>query len=168
MCWSLDARDASAARDTRKTVTAAIGVFTKSAELLGAAELVVGELLSNAARHADGHVCVELTAVDGNAQISVHDASSAFVLDVTRPPDDYAESGRGLFIISALARRVSVVPLGGLGKRVSVLLNLPIADGSTLQPACTRPWLRDLSGVCMRPRISRYHPELSVRRSANQ
>ena len=158
MCWTLDARDPTAARTARKAVTAVLGEFTDSRSTLGAAELVIGELLSNAARHADGYVCLELTAAEGHAQISVHDASSAFELDVSRPVDDYAESGRGLFIISELARRVSVVPLEGMGKRVSVTLDLPITSNEKAVPSCERRWLRHHNGVCMRPRVSRYYP----------
>ena len=167
MCWTLDARDPTEARSARKAVTAAVGEFTDSAETLGAAELVVGELLSNAARHADGHVCVEVTAAEGHAQISVHDASFAFALDLSRPVDEYAESGRGLFIISELARRISVVPLDGMGKCVSVTLDLPLATGVKVAESCERRWLRHQNGVCMRPRVSRYFPSISVTPNAN-
>ncbi len=165
MCWTLDARDATAARAARKAVTAALRDFTDSPETLCAAELVIGELLSNAARHGEGHVCLELSAVDGHAEICVHDASAAFALDIKRPVDAYAESGRGLFIISQLARRVSVVPLSGMGKRVCVTLDLPLGTGA-LRESCDRRWLHQ-SGVCMRPRVSRYHPESTAAPAAN-
>ena len=167
MCWTLDARDPTAARTARKAVTAVLGEFTNSSDMLGAAELVIGELLSNAARHADGYVCLELSAAEGHAQISVHDTSSAFALDLSRPVDEYAESGRGLFIISELARRISVIPLDGMGKRVSVTLDLPLAAGAALVETCERRWLRHQNGVCMRPRVSRYYPALQATPNAN-
>jgi len=159
MCWTLDAGDVHAARSARKAAAAALRAYTDSEEALSAAELVVGELLSNAARHAKGHVCLELSRADGRAQISVHDTTPAFALDVRRPLDEYAESGRGLYIISELARRVSVVPLAGMGKRVCVTLDLHVPHGE-LAASCERPWLRHDAGVCMRPRVTSYHPEL--------
>ncbi len=161
MCWTLDARDVRAARGARKAAAAALRAYTDSEETLSAAELVVGELLSNAARHTKGHVCLELSRAEGGVQISVHDTTPAFALDVSRPSDEYAESGRGLYIVSELARRVSVVPLAGMGKRVCVILELEVPQGE-LSESCERPWLRDESGVCMRPRVTSYHPEFTA------
>ncbi len=158
MCWNLDANDARASHDARKSALAALAAHTDSREALESAELIIGELLGNAARHADGHVCLELGADDGHAQISVHDTSPSFALDFHRQPDAYSESGRGLYIISELARTIAVVPLTGMGKRVTVTLDLPVATGDAFAPTCMRRWLRHEEGVCMRPRIARYHP----------
>ena len=162
MCWSLDANDVRAAREARKAATATLGRHTDSRDALGAAELIIGELLSNAARHADGHVCLELSLDDGNAQISVHDTSPAFAMDFKRPPDTFSESGRGLYIISELARSIAVTPLGGMGKCVTVTLDLPVESRDAFEPSCLRRWLRHEEGVCMRPRIARYHPQGSA------
>ncbi len=159
MCWSLDANDVSAARSARKAATARLGEHTSSPDALGAAELIIGELLSNAARHADGHVCLELGFNGGHAQISVHDTSPAFAMDFCRPPDTYSESGRGLYIISELARKIAVKPLSGMGKCVTVVLDLPVEQDDAFEPACARTWLRHEEGVCMRPRIAKYHPK---------
>ena len=134
--------------------------MTSCEETLGAAELVIGELLSNAARHADGFVCLELSQDEGHAQISVHDTSPAFALDISRPPDEYSESGRGLFIISELARKVTVSPLTGVGKRVMVTLDIPVAGPDGVQPLCRRPWLHNDKGICLRPRMARLNPSL--------
>ena len=161
MCWTLDANDMRAARAARKAATATLRAFTSCEETLGAAELVIGELLSNAARHADGNVCLEIGRCDGHAQISVHDTAATFAMDVRRPLDDYSERGRGLFIISELARKVSVLPVSGMGKRVSVLLNLPVPD-TDLAPPCARTWLRHDVGVCLAPRIARFMPHLGA------
>ncbi|MBD5655501.1 MAG: ATP-binding protein [Candidatus Eremiobacteraeota bacterium] len=149
-----------AAQGVRKAATATLRQYTNSAETLGAAELIIGELLSNAARHADGHVCLELDCADGNAQVSVHDTSEAFELDIRRPPNEFSEDGRGLFIISELARKISVVPLNGMGKRITVTLDMPIDDAPAFE-ACQRRWLRHEQGVCMRPRVVKYLPELA-------
>ncbi|GAC1446916.1 MAG: hypothetical protein NVS2B8_16260 [Vulcanimicrobiaceae bacterium] len=159
MCWSLDANDVRAAREARKAATAQLGEHTDSRDALGAAELIIGELLSNAARHADGHVCLEIGTDGGHAQISVHDTSPSFAMDFNRLPDAYSESGRGLYIISELARMISVTPLSGMGKRVTVTLDLPVGEDEPSVPSCLRQWLRHDAGVCMRPRIAKYHPK---------
>ncbi len=159
MCWSLNANDVRAAREARKEATLRLGRHTASLHALGAAELIIGELLSNAARHAGGHVCLELGFNGGHAQISVHDTSPAFAMDFSRPPDTFSESGRGLYIISELARKIAVKPLSGIGKCVTVVLDLPVEQHDAFEPACSRTWLRHEEGVCMRPRIAKYDPE---------
>jgi len=158
----LNANDMGAARKARKAATASLRSLTSCEDTLGAAELVIGELLSNAARHADGNVCLEIGLVDGHAEVSVHDTAPSFALDLSRPPDEYSESGRGLMIITELARKVSVLPLSGMGKRVSVLLDLPVADPAFMEPPCQRTWLHHEIGVCMAPRVAKYFPELVV------
>lgn len=158
MCWSLNANDVVAARAARKSVAAALSKFSSTDEILGSAELVVGELLSNAARHAGGHVCIELGLEGGHAQISVHDTSPVFSLDFSRLPDTFSESGRGLFIISELARRVAVIHREGFGKRVTVTLDLPVEEANAFEPTCYRRWLRDGDAVCPHPFVERYSP----------
>jgi anti-sigma regulatory factor (Ser/Thr protein kinase) len=155
MCWSLDANDPRAARAVRKAAVAELRAFTDSDAGLSAAELIIGELISNAARHSDGYICVELTIRDGNAAVRVHDTSPVFELDVRRPPDEFSESGRGLFIIAELALKISVAPLTGIGKCVTVTFDIPVTDEAAVR-ACRKPWLRHDEGMCMAPRIARF------------
>jgi anti-sigma regulatory factor (Ser/Thr protein kinase) len=161
VCWSLDANDALAARSARKAAAAALAALTPDADVVAAAELIVGELLSNAARHADGHVCLELSASDGFVNISVHDTSPTFALEIRRPVDEMSESGRGLFIVSKLAERIEVVPLTNIGKCVSVRLGLPVT-GDTPFERCSRNWLRGGGKVCMGPLIARYKTQITA------
>jgi len=156
MCWTLNANDALAARAARKAATQMLRAFTDDPGTLSDAELIIGELLSNAARHATGHVCLELGAFEGNAQISVHDTSSTFNLEMKRPSDQYAENGRGLFIVSELARSVSVIPRDGFGKRVTVTLDLALHGERPLDPSCSSVWLREADNVCLQPRTALY------------
>jgi len=160
MCWSLDSNDVHAARSARSAATATLRQITTSADNLVAAELVIGELLSNTVRHADGYACLELRVFDGNAEVCVHDTSPAFALDIRPPNDDFSECGRGLFIVSELALRIRVAPADGIGKCVSVVLDLPIDPSIRFLNPCGRPWLRHVSGPCMAPRLARFHPEL--------
>ncbi len=161
MCWSLNANDALAARSARKAAATALGEITDDADTIASAELIVGELLSNAARHADGHVCLELSCLDGYVSISVHDTSPSFALEIRRPSDEMSESGRGLFIVSKLADRIDVVPLTNIGKCVSVRLSLPVSGNNPFKP-CSRHWLRGGGMVCMGPLIARYQPQITA------
>lgn len=156
MCWTINASDVHAARATRKAATAALRTLTNSDEKLGAAELIIGELLSNAARHTDGNVCLEIGSDDGHAEISVYDSSTDFAIEVKRPLDEMAETGRGLYIISQLARRLSIHPHDGIGKRVSVTLELAYSELEPTVSRCGRQWLRHDSGLCLAPRLARY------------
>jgi anti-sigma regulatory factor (Ser/Thr protein kinase) len=161
VCWSLNANDALAARSARKAAATALAEITDDADTIAAAELIVGELLSNAARHADGHVCLELSCVDGYVSISVHDTSPSFALEIRRPTDEMSESGRGLFIVSKLADRIDVVPLTNIGKCVSVHLSLSVSGDNPFKP-CSRHWLRGGGAVCMGPLIARYQPQITA------
>jgi anti-sigma regulatory factor (Ser/Thr protein kinase) len=158
----LNANDALAARSARKSAAAALGAVTDDPEVLAAAELIVGELLANAARHADGHVCLELTVNEGFVHLCVHDASPAFAIDIRPPADELSESGRGLYIISKLADRIDVEPVTNVGKCVSVRLNLPTTASDPFE-LCSRHWLRGGGKVCMAPLLARYPSQPGLR-----
>jgi len=149
------------ARSARKAAAAALGELTDDDDIVAAAELIVGELLSNAARHADGHVCLEISAVDGFVTLSVHDTPPLFAMEIRRPIDEMSESGRGLFIVSKLAERIDVTPITGVGKCVSVRLSLPVTANDPFK-TCSRPWLRGGGKVCMGPLIARYQPQITA------
>jgi len=124
----------------------------------------VHELLANAARYAGGYACLELGVIDGFVTISLHDAAAEFTLEIRRPADELAESGRGLFLVSQLARKISVIPMNGAGKCVRVVLDLRPATMGLSEPTCGRRWLRHEDGICMGPRIAKYYPEMTRRR----
>ena len=70
------------------------------------AEVIYGELISNAIRHAAGSVRVRLDWQNDFPTLSVHDEQRATVTRraIALPEDPLAESGRGLFIVKTLAR----------------------------------------------------------------
>jgi signal transduction histidine kinase len=72
-----------------------------------AAELVFGELVHNAVRHAASEVVVELI-VDAYARLRVADDGPCFILPDLRLTEPHAQSGRGLAIVRVLARRLRV------------------------------------------------------------
>ena len=68
--------------------------------------LVVSELVTNAVVHGDGDVRVDVTVATGEVRVEVADHERALPDRHDAPAD--AESGRGLAIVSQLARRWGV------------------------------------------------------------
>lgn len=79
------------------------------------AEIVLAELLGNAVRHArplpDGTLTVSWRLRDGVVDVTVTDGGSPMVV-ARRTPLPLATGGRGLQIVSALARAWGVVDIG--------------------------------------------------------
>ena len=86
------------------------------------AELLVTELVANAARHAGGEVRVRAVLQSGLLLVEVLDSSE--VLPIPGPEVDWdCESGRGIALVEALADRWGADPLPS-GKRVWFELSL--------------------------------------------
>jgi anti-sigma regulatory factor (Ser/Thr protein kinase) len=100
-----------------------------------AAELVLGELLSNAGRYTPGPVCVSIDWADEFARASVCDCGTGFAWSPTLPPG-FSERGRGLFIISAFARDIRV-ETDERGCCVSALLPIRRGADATAPPSCS-------------------------------
>jgi len=74
-----------------------------------AAELIFGELVSNALRYAKGEVEVRLELVDGERVLVVRDHGPGMPKPArVLPRDALAESGRGLAIVATLATRFAI------------------------------------------------------------
>jgi anti-sigma regulatory factor (Ser/Thr protein kinase) len=71
------------------------------------AALIFGELVSNAVKCARTSVSVELTE-NGWTELHVTDDGDCFDTENIRPQALEAESGRGLYIVNLLARRLDV------------------------------------------------------------
>jgi anti-sigma regulatory factor (Ser/Thr protein kinase) len=72
---------------------------------------VFGELIGNVVRHTNGDavdVALDLTA--GSPVLHVLDRGPGFTYYARLPKDNMSESGRGLFIATALAKDLSVTP----------------------------------------------------------
>jgi serine/threonine-protein kinase RsbW len=89
-----------------------------------AAELVCGELVGNAVRHAPGRIVVRLEWDDDYPLLSVHDEGTSFRPDFRLPEDPMSEHGRGLYIVRALALSLDVMDIEGDGSQV--LARLPV------------------------------------------
>lgn len=101
------------------------------ADLASDGELIVSELVTNAARHArqaatragPPPVRLRLTEQAAGVQIDVWDGCGAMPQPgPSRTPDDDAEGGRGLFLVAAYAARWGTYATAGGGKVVWAVL----------------------------------------------
>ena len=129
MIWRFAASDAVSARRSRHEFLSALQEAGCPDTDLYSAEIIFGELLGNAARHASGPVAVELRCTKGQATLSVHDKGGGFQIS-PELPDAFAEYGRGLYLVNKLAKRVTVRRSKTGGTRVTV--TLPVALPHTL------------------------------------
>ncbi|GAC1540551.1 MAG: hypothetical protein NVS2B17_16940 [Candidatus Velthaea sp.] len=119
--WTFDVKDAEAATRLRREITACIDAHAFTTDPF-ASELISGELLSNVVRHTPGIIEVSLDWGLHPAVLAVEDKGNGFVPTASLPTDDYSENGRGMFLITTLARGVRVVPNDAGGSRIEVAL----------------------------------------------
>jgi serine phosphatase RsbU (regulator of sigma subunit)/anti-sigma regulatory factor (Ser/Thr protein kinase) len=108
--WSFDAANALAAHQTRNEILAALRRGGLGAEQLFAAEMIYSELIGNVVRYARGQIDVFLDMLGPAAVLHVIDTGGGFFVNPKLPADALAERGRGLFIVTELARDFSVAP----------------------------------------------------------
>ncbi|MDV6291305.1 ATP-binding protein [Streptomyces sp. UP1A-1] len=108
-------------------------------DLADTAELLLTELVTNALRHACGtEIGVRIYLRDAQLVIEVNDGSPVAPMPRPAGPDD--ETGRGLFLVEALADSWGVSPDG-----TTTWCTLPLTEGpSDMEPAAvTAPVLRE-------------------------
>ncbi|MGD0474873.1 MAG: SpoIIE family protein phosphatase [Candidatus Velthaea sp.] len=138
--WQFDVRDATAAAVARGEFVASLAAQAVRADDLAAAELIFSELIGNVVRHA-GHAQDVVVVIDHRGAHSVlhvldHGGRSYHI--VRRPPDPYAECGRGTFVIATTAIDFTVCERPGGGSHARVVLR----GGShavAARPALLRP-----------------------------
>jgi anti-sigma regulatory factor (Ser/Thr protein kinase) len=123
--WDFDSRDARAAYLARHEFVEMLRREAAPASDLHGAEIVFGELVGNAVRHAPGRICIDVRWEGRSPVLSVRDTGQGF--DVQRvqqafPVDPLSEGRRGLYLVLRLTRRLAVLPIAGDGKIVSALL----------------------------------------------
>lgn len=100
----------------RRTVAARLGIWGLG-RISDDVTLCVTELLANVARHAASPECVlSLHHNSDHLRTAVRDTEAG--LPVVKHPDDDAEDGRGMFLISTTADRWGVELTPGGGKEV--------------------------------------------------
>ena len=121
MRWRFDPRDWRRAYDVRETLAETLCAHASTVDI-PAAELVFGELVGNAVRHAPGSIDVELTWDDAATPVlHVIDDGPGYTTKADLPSPD-AESGRGLYIVEQLSRAFTVTKLPDRGAHARAVL----------------------------------------------
>lgn len=110
------------------------GYFQTLRRMCGASEddlatcgLVFAELVVNAVRHAPGALSLSLERRGDDVLLHVIDRGPGFDYQPALPRNLWSEGGRGLFLVSQLAKAVHVERLTGIGGHVTVTLPVTCA-----------------------------------------
>lgn len=106
--WAFKTGDSASATEARRECMARLRAAGLNREELHAAELVFGELVGNAYRHAQGTVEIILDVSGTVAVLHVLDNGRGFEFRPRLPLDPMAERGRGLFLVKAFADEFSM------------------------------------------------------------
>ncbi len=130
--WQFAADDARTAYTLRHEYLHAIErLCDASDEDLSTCGLIFAELIGNVVRHAAGALSLSLQVHDGEIILHLIDKGPGFDYEPALPANVWAESGRGLYLISMLARNVKVERLPGLGSHIAVTLPVTCAEEKT-------------------------------------
>jgi PAS domain S-box-containing protein len=121
--WCFDTHDGNEASIVRRSYAEVLRVYGAQREYVDDAELILGELLGNVLRHTNGAVEVALDVSGEDPVLHVLDRGQGFTFYARLPQDGMSESGRGIFIVSQLARDLSIVPRSDGGSHARVVLN---------------------------------------------
>ena len=123
--WYFDARREHEATRVKRALLWELAGLGRGGWDLGTIEAIYGELSSNVARHTPGPARVILERRGASVLLHVQDQGAPFAAPTsTGEPDLLAESGRGMFLIRALAADVWIDRFED-GNRVTVLLPEP-------------------------------------------
>ncbi len=121
MEWQFHADDACTALSARRAFMRFLRRSCAGQSDFEAAEVVFGELIANAIRHAPGPIDITVHSdAQGVVHLDVLDTGPGFTLAPSLPPCR-SESGRGLYIASRLCPHVSAT-CAARGSTVSVVL----------------------------------------------
>lgn len=120
--WQFDVSDSAAAYAIkRKVLEAVIDALGDKADL-GGCELIFGELVGNALRYAPGRLSLSLSTDEHGVLLHVMDDGPGFDGFRTLPYNVWSESGRGLFIVNAIAESLDIRHLPAYGSYIKVML----------------------------------------------
>lgn len=134
MDWYYDTSDRAAFVALRTEIGRYLRRHAVDHALLGDAEVVVAELLTNAAEHAQGPAWVSLVWSTRHPVLTVYDLGPGFELDPKLPTDPDAVGGRGLFIVNAMASQLTAEVRDAGGARVSATLPVERATSESHDP----------------------------------
>ena len=123
--WSFHSSHSYSAHSARREVMNFIERFADAQVGTFDAELIVGEILANTVEHAPGLVNMQVDWSQASPVLTVIDAGPGLERFVaTLPEDAFTEDGRGLFLVKALAKEVSVESARSFGTKMRVVLPL--------------------------------------------
>ncbi len=130
--WSFHAADDAAAIHARHAFVATLREAGIPESRTSSAELVFGELVSNATRHTRGRVDVRLEWTERRIVLHVLDEGPGYRATGITPVDLLSESGRGLFLVAMLTEDFNVGKrlTGGNHARAVLACERPVAAGS--------------------------------------
>lgn len=142
--WQFQAADSRAAYAMRHEFFQQLRQLCNGAceDEIGACGVIFAELVGNAVRHAPGALDISLEVSEGRVVLHVIDEGQGFSYDPRLPADVWAESGRGLFLVSHLARDVRVDRIPGRGSHVSVTLPIDVKGSAASSADTPRAYTR--------------------------
>jgi PAS domain S-box-containing protein len=106
--WDFETADMRAGTAVRSALRTFLGTHGLAGLDLDQAEIVAGELVGNAVRHAPGNVTVIADAGGSTPVLHVIDEGPGCEFNPRLPPDEMSDGGRGLFIVNALVEEMSI------------------------------------------------------------
>jgi anti-sigma regulatory factor (Ser/Thr protein kinase) len=125
--WPVDATNALEGRRVRRDVAETLGAMGYSRTARFQAELALGELLGNVARHTSGEAEVRFDASAHEAVLHVLDRGSGFYRNAKLPANAFCETGRGLFLVEAMVDDLIISPRSSGGSHVRAVLRRHVA-----------------------------------------
>jgi anti-sigma regulatory factor (Ser/Thr protein kinase) len=126
--WRFDVGDPAVAfAIQRELIGIAKTIGTPAPDAIHACEVILSELIGNAVRHAPGPLSISLSTARDGVWLHLIDEGPGFEFCSALPEDLWAEGGRGLFLIAALAHSVEAEPLPGRGSYIRIRLPLPVS-----------------------------------------
>lgn len=124
--WQFEAADSRSAYAMRdEFFRSLLSLCEIDDEELATCGVIFSELIGNAVRHAPGPLSVSLELRGHALLLHFIDKGPGFTYWPKLPANLWAESGRGLYLISMLAHGVEVERVPGLGSHITV--TLPVA-----------------------------------------
>jgi anti-sigma regulatory factor (Ser/Thr protein kinase) len=125
--WSFPADSAQHAEHVRGELGQLLRARGATETDLAITGLIWSELVGNVYRHAGGAADVVLDRSGPAPVLHVLDRGAGFTFVSRLPSNELAESGRGLFVVSQIARDLSVVAREGGGSHARVVLPFELA-----------------------------------------
>ncbi len=120
--WTFDVSDSAAAYAIKRDFTAEVQAVYGDGADINSCEMIFSELVGNVLRYAPGRLSLGLSADARGLWLHVMDDGPGFDGPPSLPEDVWSESGRGLYLVAALAEKLEIRRLPAYGTYVKALL----------------------------------------------